>query len=397
MFTLTLSVTPDAGGIIRTLETDAGCPPSCTQTAPMGATRTLHAEPHATYQLTGWSGDCPADAGDCTLTMDADHTAAASFDRSNVAFVTRGSLTGMFGALSNADGFCAAVAADGGWSGNFVAYLATTGMPAHTRLSGSHGWVRPDGVPIVDQPDELRSGLLRATPKLDQRGTVYSIGVMTGVDPDGGVGLTCNDWNGSITMTSNGGNDRIGGSMWASKTTVGPCSNANPIYCFETGRALGLPKTAIPPGGRLAFLSGARFDGATSQATLDAECTAEGGRTMVALRSRPDAGSVTYVRMDAGTWYRPDGLKLYAVLTDLGGSNQLVPLNMLADAGLVTDSVLVAWTGGAPNNYSTSCMGWTADAGFALGTVGFVADESQTWIGTTSFCSQQHPVYCFEP
>jgi hypothetical protein len=401
---LTLAVAPDAGGVIHTTSNfgNYDCPPDCMPGyPPSGATVMLHAEPNTIFQFTGWSGACSGTA-DCTLNINMNMSATASFAHPNVAFIGRGSIVGTFGSLTNADVLCNALAADGGLTGNFVAYLGTTGNPPQARLTGSHGWVRPDGLPVVDQPDELIEGKLRTTLQVDQRGAFYNASgtvlVQTGASSDGGVGQTCNNWAGGMGATANGGSNRLGGTQWASNATTGLCTNANPIYCFETGQQLSPPAFSIPAGGRLAFVSNARFDGAAAQATLDSECTAEAGRAMVAMRSRADAGSIAFVRLDAGTWYRADGLKLYAQASDLNGTTQpLVPLDMLADGGIVVDSNVRAWTGGYPNLTSNGCQNWTTDAGIPQGTVGLISDLTQTFNNVAASCAVQRPVYCFEP
>jgi hypothetical protein len=403
-WTLTLTVSPDAGGVIHTTSNfgNYDCPPDCTPGyPPSGATVTLHAAPNTPYSFSGWSGACSGTM-DCTLNINMNLAATATFVRPNIAFIGRGSIVGTFGALTNADSVCNALAADAGLGGTFVAYLGTTGNPPQTRLTGSHGWVRPDGLPVVDQPDELIEGKLRTTLQVDQRGAFYNASgtvlVQTGAAADGGVGQNCNNWGGGTGATASGGSNRLAGSAWASNATTGLCTNANPIYCFETGGQLSPPTFSIPDGGRVAFVSNARFDGAATQAALDGECTLEAGRAMVAMRSRADAGSIAYVRLDAGTWYRPDGLKLYAQASDLNGTTQpLVPLNMLADGGIVTDSTLRAWTGGYPNLTSNGCQNWTTDAGIPQGTVGLVSDLTQTFNNVAASCAVQRPVYCFEP
>jgi hypothetical protein len=401
---LTLTVTPDAGGVIQTTSNfgNYDCPPDCMPGyPPSGATVTLHAAPNVPYSFAGWSGACSGTM-DCTLNVNMNLAATATFTRPNIAFIGRGLFRGDFGALSAADTWCNAMAQDGGLPGTYVAYLGLTGSPAQTRLTGSHGWVRPDGVPLVDQPDELVAGKLRSTLQVDQHRAFYdasaTVLVRTGAAADGGVGQNCNDWAGGAGATASGGSNRLGGSQWASNTTTGICTNGEPIYCFEVGQQLSPPTFSIPSGGRVAFVSNARFDGAATQATLDGECSLEAGRAMVAMRSRADAGSVAYVRLDAGTWYRPDGLKLYAQASDLNGTTQpLVPLNMLADGGIVTDSTLRAWTGGYPNLTSNGCQNWTTDAGIPQGTVGLVSDLTQTFNNVAASCAVQRPVYCFEP
>jgi hypothetical protein len=117
-----------------------------------------------------------ASGGDATLGVDASTDDASTDDAStddastdaeavdagpgvlavaNIAFGTYHGTPSSVGGLDGGDALCNAEAADAGLPGTYVAYLSTSAVDAIDRIGGSRGWVRPDGRPFVDRPEDL--------------------------------------------------------------------------------------------------------------------------------------------------------------------------------------------------------------------------------------------------
>ncbi len=77
--TLSVSTSGTGSGIIT--GPGINCPSDCTQTYADGATVALTATPGSGSTFAAWGGDCSSSAGTtCNLTMNADHTATATFN-----------------------------------------------------------------------------------------------------------------------------------------------------------------------------------------------------------------------------------------------------------------------------------------------------------------------------
>src|SRR5690606_37464596 len=93
-----------------------------------------------------------------------DHDASVDpTEKHNVVFVTSTQqAAGSLGGLEGADALCRARAEAGGLPRpeSYVAWLSDDTVSAIDRLSGSRGWVRPDGRPFVDTLADLESGII---------------------------------------------------------------------------------------------------------------------------------------------------------------------------------------------------------------------------------------------
>jgi len=76
--TLTLTLTGTGAGTVTSPARSLECGASCSATFPTGTSVPLTATPAKGSKFAGWSGDC-AGKGTCTLTMDANHAATATF------------------------------------------------------------------------------------------------------------------------------------------------------------------------------------------------------------------------------------------------------------------------------------------------------------------------------
>ena len=146
-------------------------------------------------------------------------------------FISSIELATPFGGLAAADTFCQARAKSLGLGGTFIAMLSTSTVNMRDRLAGSRGWVRLDGVSVLDQPST--GWTLQVNPiDVDETGTkdVSRNGVFTGTNDQGDVSATrtCGDW----TATTNNGELRKPGFSGA-------------IAGITTGRELRQPAKAV--------------------------------------------------------------------------------------------------------------------------------------------------------
>jgi hypothetical protein len=204
----------------------------------------------------------------------------------------------------------------------------------------------------------------------------------------------CAGWT-SASPAAKGGN---GSAVLAASYLLGgfdlPCDVPGRLYCVSNARKATLPPTPVPPGARLAFVTGGALSGASSLQEADALCAREGSSRALALRSLPDGGaSGARLRGDAGAFYRPDGELLFAP----GSFEAQVPFNVQADGGYSESNL--AWVGAAPDQRPTvadSCHNWSPDAG-ARGLLGAPVSPALTWANFQNPCTQEAPLYCAEP
>jgi subtilisin family serine protease len=78
-FTLTVTLTGSAGGVVTSTPAGIDCGSDCTEPYPGGTTVTLSATPAAGHAFGGWSGACAGQGDPCTVTMSADQQVSASF------------------------------------------------------------------------------------------------------------------------------------------------------------------------------------------------------------------------------------------------------------------------------------------------------------------------------
>ncbi len=95
--TLTITVpagTDGAGGTVNGGDVDCGSGgTSCTWADASGSTFTVVETPDADFIFGGWSGDCGGTGPSCTLTMDGDHSASATFRKPKLTVTLSGNGT----------------------------------------------------------------------------------------------------------------------------------------------------------------------------------------------------------------------------------------------------------------------------------------------------------------
>lgn len=326
----------------------------------------------------------------------------------NIIFVTaRDIVPGALGGIENADARCRADAAAAGLPGEYVAWMSTTMETAISRVAGSRGWVRPDGMPFADTPSMLMAARVWAPPSVMADGTDVVFDtfrhVITGASASGGVSDydTCSDWTSTSTMQLPG---KLTSTLrWATNPVFDmlTCGATARIYCIGIGADV--PVVTQPVAGRRAFLSSVQPSGNGTQA-FDTACGNEaqaqglGGtwRALVADSTNPAAA-----RFD-GTgppWVRLDGIPLAPTAQDLLTTGFRVPLDQLADGTYANEFVSAAWLGapGVTAPATLSCSDWSTASPSADGAVGnfFLAGTEATAFSMVG-CQGTSRLYCLE-
>jgi hypothetical protein len=252
--TLTVQRAGDGAGTVT--GTGINCGTDCTQSYPAGTMVTLTATPSTATasesRFDGWRGACTG-TGTCTVTMSAARTVTATFTLTpNLMFVTSSVHTGNLGGLAGADAICQARANGVGLPGTYRAYLssidANTPIPAPSRMNGASGWVRVDGVPVVETIDQFAMGALNP-PRIHERGadvgnTQFPF-AWTGTSSTGTFDSTCSaasvfaPWGGEI-------GEALIGIVTATDFRVvatdrAGCGSTMRLYCFGIDRKAQLP------------------------------------------------------------------------------------------------------------------------------------------------------------
>lgn len=150
-----------------------------------------------------------------------------------LAFISDSTFASNVG-LDLADTQCQQEATNAGVAGQFAALLATEAESAAARfdLAGLI-WVRPDGIPLMDDAADLGTGVL-APVALDAEGFVVAPRhTWTGaIDPGStSSGESCVSWSGQVGAARVGLSGRSS-TAWFS-TDVFDCSGLRHVYCFE--------------------------------------------------------------------------------------------------------------------------------------------------------------------
>jgi hypothetical protein len=326
---------------------------------------------------------------------------------SNVVFVTPATLTpGTFGGLGPADMACSDAATAASLPGTYIAWLSTSTTNAIDRLAGSRGWVRPDGLPFVDQIADLAASKQWTPISLLADGSEQVFDatlVTTGTSANGNAGATCSDWTLTMsTLAAHGDLDAIstGWTINGSPLSNG-CLGPSRVYCFGIGASV--PVTTPAVVGRLAFVSTPVALGG-GVASLDAHCQADADAvplpgTYRALVATAAASAISRFDTTGPRWVRPDGIPLSPQAGDLPLGFR-IPLDQHADGSYEMGAERV-WTGATdPSSTATlACNDWMnaspsqagawgypfhAGGAFTTGTAGRRCDDST------------YGVYCLE-
>ncbi|MBL0215826.1 MAG: hypothetical protein IPQ07_18340 [Myxococcales bacterium] len=326
---------------------------------------TLTAQAGQGWQLDHFSAPCGTQP---TCTVDAATAVTATFVPApivaNRVFVSSG-VAPATGLAAN-DTFCNQAATAAGIGGTYVAFLSTTTIDARSRLTGSRGWVRVDGLPVVDLPTALNDPSLARPVLLDENGAPFSGFVNTGSNPDGTkLAAVCSNW--TVSTGTGGGGMAEAAYPYVVSGASSNCGTGH-VYCFETGKtaAVELHPPAFPVG-RYVFVTSSLFASNTGRAAADAQCQADATSaglpgSYVAMIATSTESVTTHVGSLSGIWRRPDGI----VVTRKGLDQPPLDAAITMTADGTPSSPQLYY--GAPSLTATSgpndnCVNWSTSSG----------------------------------
>ena len=252
-FTLTVSKIGSGVGTVTSSPAGINCGVDCTETVGSGTSIILTAMPSfaaATLStFVGWSGACSG-TGTCTVTLGGDTNVTANFLLSpNIIFATSGVYTGNLGGLSGADAICQSTAQAANLPGTYRAYLSSmqgnTPINAPSRMGSASGWVRVDGVPVMNSITQFAAGQLFNAPRLTEGGLDVNQTQVpyawTGTNASGTYDSACSQlqsfvpWGGQFGLAMGGIATMTNSTVVAGGTP--DCSNTLRLYCLGVDRA----------------------------------------------------------------------------------------------------------------------------------------------------------------
>ena len=157
-------------------------------------------------------------------------------DSGQLVFVTSTAYSGDLGGLVGGDAKCQQRAIAGGHAGSFKAWLGDDSWsPAQRLTHSSRPYLRPDGVVVADNWDDLVDGLSwGAGIDVDEAGATRNSLVWTGAHADGSSATpNCENW----TTGADAYRGRYGQTgninYWTYDDLATPCDYAMRLYCFE--------------------------------------------------------------------------------------------------------------------------------------------------------------------
>jgi hypothetical protein len=280
------------------------------------------------------------------------------------------------------------------------------------RIKNGRGWVRPDGKPVADTPEQLSAGNIYYPPLLNEAGQIVSseLTTITGTTFDGQTnnGHTCSDWA-ATGGDAPGGFPAAGYGGWQSffQLSCGGPTTQLRIYCLQAFHNA----SVVPPKpqGRIAFVSDAYWLPSGGIAAADAKCQSEANTaglsgTFRALLSTSTASAASRFSLSSG-WVRPDGVTVFAQGSDLNTMNMAAPIAVSA-GGVTHYGNTYVWTGSsAPNTAgttATTCNNWTSSSASNMSTIGLVGftrtlDGTSIWGLDTINCNfNSSKLYCLQ-
>lgn len=338
-----------------------------------------------------------------------DGTDTMPIDGANYIFVTSSRhAAGAIGGLAGADAICQGRADAAGLDGSYVAWLSTqSGENAVARVGEGSGWIRPDGLPVANTVDQLRTGHFFYPPVLDENGTLAAPDIAWTGTYDGMFdaiegNTDCAGWTSSDgAATSTAGDVGSVGSWWSSLYLLA-CASEYPLLCVGNDRQQEI--VVEPIEGRRVFISEGYIVATQGRAAADSLCAQEASQsgfdgTFLAMLAVDGESPMARFDVDGPPWVRVDGVRVFADDGPLGDA-LLAPFMLDRNGTLLY--LAMAWAGagaadaaGAP---ATTCTNWTAMTGRAT----MFATLSTYWQGwglggAESECAQAgYPVVCMQ-
>lgn len=412
---LTITLAGEGAGTVSSEPAGVACDgtDSCEATFDANTTVTLVAQPAAGSVFRGWQGGGCASDMSCTLTLDADTTVIAHFEVApNLVFVTSTLHTGDFGGVAGADAICAARATAAGLSGTYRAWISGGGTAALARLQGARGWVRVDGAPVIDRPEDFAQGRLLNPIRIDELGNdvagTNTLQVFTGSNADGTESTsTCNNWStASGSVLGAFGMADYGGDPAVNRGSVN-CSASHRLYCFGTDRNATI--APVQPNGRLAFVTTASWKPGGGIASADALCQSEAAASQLpgtykALLATTTTSLVSRFDVTGAPWHRVDGVRLSETAERFFSRPFLDSfLNLTAD-GATYYGLINIWTGSNSMTVPGAGVNDTCADWVSTGNNGRVGTASATQVAaflvgslsTTTCASVQTKLACLQ-
>lgn len=330
---------------------------------------------------------------------DAVEALDAPAGRPNLAFVTAALYAGDLAGLGG-DAICARDAAAAGHPGTFVAWSSGASI---TRLNGSRGWARVDGVAVADVPSDFASNGLLAPLWLDEHGRPANVGstrIWTGLAADGSPGSSCLQWTSASAVDRGIAGTVHGGPGAFTDDGTLTCDTSAHLLCLEVGQVT--PTRSARASGRVAFVS-SQVWAPSGLAAADAVCASDARQAGLPgsyLAALPTTTQPTTARFDltGPPWVRTDGALVAATAPELFSASVLATfINRRADGRAAHESA--RWWAGNPNvvaTAATSCADWSAQTG--TGTPGVIASvEADTvFRGLAASCDVPRQLLCLQ-
>jgi len=408
------------GGVVTSVPAGLTCGATCTGLFDSNQVVVLRASTTngSNTFFRGWTQECAGPSRTCAVTINAPlKTARAAFEpiANNLVFVSSVPFANNLGSPAAYDARCNQLAGDAGINNAtndaWVSWVSAQASAAMTRLGSARGFVRVDGLPIVDQLSSLlapQNQILQPI-SLDEFGQAHDVVVKTGTDPTGAPELpqdTCQGWTSSSASVGYRFGMSTGGPIFWSATNYVGCDQPSPVYCFMRTR------TAAPTiplsGGKRIWLTNAPFVAGSGQ-TPDQRCASNrptGVTSAVALLGTSTRPAAALLDGGVGTVYvRPDGQVVGSLAELRSGLVRTGPWQS-ADG---TYRPVNVWTGygeprtleDAPPSSNVTCNNWTSGASTPyLGRVGESWRATARWFAAidNNACNDtQIHLLCVEP
>jgi hypothetical protein len=390
---LTLTIR-GSGGRVTSTPPGIDCPGTCNAKFPDSTKITLAVATVDGTLLRAWSGACQGTVRQCVLTAQGTQSVGVEFfaTAANVVFAT--SLR--YGAADVAISQCAFLARQAGLGGQYTMLAATTARGYGAILGGSQGFVRVDGVPVLDQvtaPKRLLNPI-----DVDELGRrlVEHPEVWTGLSESTATQSNCADWKSAAAGDQASIGSIFGGVDTWYAVGVGACDGRRRIYCVQTGKRALLDQPVS--GGRRIFVA-RQATPFSSVADADALCQSHArgaslSGTYRAFVSTSDGSpAARFADLPANERIvRVDG-QLVAIGSELLGGRLRSGIWQDSKGEYVGATV---WTGAVePTVRGLNCDGWTRTTG-ASGAVGWPASTVQWLRAFDAPCTDLQGVYCLE-